>query len=448
VKLRYWLLAISLLVAALTFWRNGTAFSANAPVVRAQLPNNAESPYIGAGSCSASACHNNQPSLGVAGSEYAIWATRDPHARAYESLFNEKSIAIQQALGSKIPSHEDGRCLKCHVSPQVDAPMPAHFKTDGVSCETCHGPARQWLDVHHLDSWKRRSAAEKQQFGMRDMNSVESRVKACTPCHVGSSHIDINHDLIAAGHPRLFFEFTAFHEHMPRHWSEEKNRIATDFEARAWIAGQLLTAHASLELLANRAGDAKKGWPEYAENDCASCHHDLQANRAKNLRKPGALSFGHAATFSPIAFDAFRGQQEVENAVVLRKTVQRLQRSIDLPGNAARDEVARDAKDASTQLRPFIDQWERQTSEPVELSAMLQRLLTATPGNSDEATQQILGLAAVQRSLIDRGKPLQPAWRDALAAIAEKMDRPRGFDPIAIQQRWLEFKRLNVRKGP
>jgi hypothetical protein len=447
VKLRHWLLAIFVPLAALALWRHGTTLSAGSSTHRVHdqpLAGNA-SAYLGAGSCSASACHNQQNSHGTLGSEFTLWATRDPHAKAYESLFHEKSLSIQKALHSSISPHEDARCLKCHVSPHDDAPQPAHFKTDGVSCETCHGPAKQWIDLHHLDAWQRRTAAEKQLFGMRDMRSVVSRVKTCMPCHVGSSDIDINHDLIAAGHPRLFFEFSAFHARMPHHWPDEKDRRIPNFEACAWLVGQLLTAHASLELLADRAGAAKKDWPQYAENDCATCHHDLQSNRAKSLRKPGSLSFGHAAAFSPNALAAFRGQQDRERAAEFEKTLQRLHANLHQSTDADRAALAKDAKRAAALLHPFVDQAVSQHSELLSMNELFQSLLDAAPTNSDEAVQRMLGLAALQRSFHE---PLQPNERRVLNATAEKMDRPRGFDPFAIQQRWLDFKRLNARKGP
>jgi hypothetical protein len=457
VRLYHYFVAISVAIVALSALRYATPSSAdtnNNKVLAQPQPANPFA-YLGAGSCSASACHGNQTSHRIVGSEFTLWAARDPHAKAYESLFHEKSLTMQKALDSKIPPHEDGRCLKCHVSPRYNSPQPMHFKTDGVSCETCHGPAKQWIDVHHLDAWKRTSIEDKRRYGMHDMRSIDHRVKTCIPCHVGPSDIDINHELIAAGHPRLFFEFSAFHDQMPHHWSNEKDRNPTksgqarsDFEARAWLVGQLLTAHASLELLGDRAGDLKKGWPEYAENDCASCHHDLQANRLKNLQKAGALSFGYAAAFSPNAFDAFQAQQERKRIGHLNKTLQRLHANLFQSTEVARAGIAKDAKTAAGLLLPLLDQAEHRHADPLPLNALFQSLLDAAPTNSDETAQRVMGLAALRRSMTDRHEPLQPGWREALEFVAQKMDGPRGHDPLAIRLRWLDFQRLNARKGP
>jgi hypothetical protein len=111
----------------------------------------------------------------------------------------------------------------------------------------------------------------------------------------------VTHDLIAAGHPRLNFEYLTYLTALPPHWVERGPRPAPappsqallppGYEAHAWLAGQIETARAGLELCAARAN----GWPELAEFDCYSCHHDLKpagrtswrALRAA-VRSPGA----------------------------------------------------------------------------------------------------------------------------------------------------------------
>jgi hypothetical protein len=286
---------------------------------------------------------------------------------------------------------------------------------------------------------------------MHDLHGVTNRVKACMPCHVG----DINHDLIAAGHPRMYFEFAAFHAQMPHHWSDEKDRDPTksaygrtDFEASGWLVGQLMTAHASLELLAERAANTLDHWPEYAENDCAACHHDLQSKPAKALRRPGALSFGFAAAFSPSALEAYRRGNERDRMDKINKSLAQLQRSVSKPVHSPRGEIVKDAKDAAALLRPLLESSGGETFDSPRLREIFRSLLEASPANSDQATQQMLGLAALGRTMQDRGEYWQPGWSAAIDLIVQKMDRPRGYDPQAIQQRWNEFKRLRGLKGP
>src|SRR5207244_1023767 len=117
-------------------------------------------------------------------------------------------------------------------------------------------------------------------------------------CHVGSAKYDVNHDLIAAGHPRLRFELGAYLANYPKHWSDARDRGNwRDFEARVWLIGQAVSAQAAARLLADRAAPPEKPWPEFAEYDCAACHHDLKSPSWRQEagyagRKAGQLPWG------------------------------------------------------------------------------------------------------------------------------------------------------------
>jgi hypothetical protein len=283
VKPPFWFLLIAVIVGiALSQRQHGTPSTAQASPEKLAEPVAAATShqFVGAGSCAAAACHNADFRHGPAGSEYTTWITRDPHQKAYEVLFDGLAKKIQKNLHSKVDAHEDRRCLACHAAPEYaeEKPpsAPGYFKTDGVSCEACHGPAKVWIARHHLDEWQTKSPEEKQRYGMTDTRSLAGRAQVCVRCHVGTSKMDVDHDLIAAGHPRLNFEFAAFHAHMPRHWPDAKDRAGKpDFEARVWAVGQLVTAHAALRLLAGRAEEEKRPWLEFAEHDCLACHHNL-----------------------------------------------------------------------------------------------------------------------------------------------------------------------------
>src|SRR5262249_14971856 len=88
---------------------------------------------------------------------------------------------------------------------------------------------------------------------------------------------EVNHDLIAAGHPRLNFEFATYMRAMPPHWHERDRETGEPagpaFPARAWSAGQSATVKAALRLLDHRG---KGPWPEFTEQSCFDCHHELR----------------------------------------------------------------------------------------------------------------------------------------------------------------------------
>lgn len=241
---------------------------------------------LSAASCSTSSCHGG-PRGGLADVQSfaaTIWSDRDPHAGAYEVLFEPRSVRMAQLLG--IPAaHESRRCLVCHsVQDASPKPLPEAVLADGVACAACHGDATGWKELHTLATWKHLTPAEREALGYRNLSSPGARAATCVRCHVGDAEHEVDHDLIAAGHPRLFFEFAAYQRLEPRHWSPlEKAETDADFTARSWTVGQLVTLEAVARLVELRATRAaadlaagrRSHWPELSEFDCYACHRSL-----------------------------------------------------------------------------------------------------------------------------------------------------------------------------
>lgn len=240
--------------------------------------------YVGAGSCAAAACHGGVTPVGDSVShalrnEHTTWVNKDAHAGAYEVLLGDRSKQIAKNLAKGgatfVEAHRDSRCLACHETPRAPG-----GSADGVSCESCHGPAGAWLSEHTAYDWK---GKDKAAFGYRDLTNLGTRAETCAACHVGApakdgvAHRDVNHDLIAAGHPRLNWEFSANSANYPKHWrisTAEGNQI----DAQSWKVGQVATMAAALDLLEARADLAVKKsgpWPEFTEYGCYSCHFSL-----------------------------------------------------------------------------------------------------------------------------------------------------------------------------
>ena len=251
---------------------------------------------VGTNSCAAGSCHGGaRISEGRSFAAYQIWMRKDPHSTAYAVLSNERSSRMMALLypkenGPAPHATKEARCLNCHVTTEKSEDLqllPAsHAVADGVGCESCHGPAKQWLGLHSTIEWQGLSPGAKSSLGFVDTTTdLAGRAQLCANCHVGSPGRDVNHDLIAAGHPRLNFEFSAFHANLPKHWDAQSHRAAQmedvekdpAFEARAWLTGQLVTAQTSLRLLQYRT-EERQPWPELSEYACFSCHHDLKEN--------------------------------------------------------------------------------------------------------------------------------------------------------------------------
>ena len=263
-------------------------------VAQASAETDSSARLVGVGSCTAAGCHGGaKKDRPVIGSEYNIWLAQDPHAGAYNTLLEERSEKIVRNLGNKPdkPAYKDPRCLACHATTEaVGRETNPEIISDGVSCESCHGAASTWLSRHYEST---PDAARRKDIGMSETKNLFERAKICASCHVGSpgpdsSHgRDVNHDLIAAGHPRLQFEMSAFLLALPKHWDKVKDRKewGADFDAGVWATGQAATAWTSAKQLANRAERGikdKRQWPEFSEWTCGTCHHDLRMKEGES----------------------------------------------------------------------------------------------------------------------------------------------------------------------
>jgi hypothetical protein len=394
----------------------------------------------GAGSCAAAACHNGNGAPGEKGSEYTTWVLHDPHSHAFEVLYGERSLRIEknrQRPPSVSEDHpeSDSLCLNCHVMPSIEpisagGEKPPRRKLfgadDGVSCEACHGAAGGWLTRHYTAEWRGMSPKEKSDAGMTNTKDLRVRAELCVRCHVGTGEIDVNHDLIAAGHPRLAFEYAAFHANMPKHWDIRKDREGRpDFEARLWAMGQVESAKAALELLAHRA-DAKneRPWPEFAEHDCFACHHDLKGRAPLGDGRPSGRLTGLPAWgtwyFSMLP-DAL-GEKVPEE---LAKDLSALRRDMEQFGSE-RKRVAETARSAAERLKPEVARVEKREYDGGALDVVLKRLAAderhVSEANWDGAAQLYLALGA---AYVARGD-VEPSRRDprlkaSIRALGEQL---------------------------
>ena len=243
--------------------------------------------YIGPGSCAATSCHGSvRPVAGsrILQNEYSTWILQDKHSRAYSALTGEvgERMARILKLGSK--AEEAPKCLACHALYTAPEQRGRAFElADGVSCENCHGPASVWLGPHTTKDWPHEKSVA---LGMADTRNVIHRTDRCLECHLGTKSKFVDHEMIAAGHPDLYFELDSFSVVMPRHWKVPREsapgKPAEDANwtgVRDWSAGQAAQLRAELDRLVWRARneryDKKDIWPEYSELSCFACHHSL-----------------------------------------------------------------------------------------------------------------------------------------------------------------------------
>src|SRR5579859_93985 len=242
--------------------------------------------YTGPGSCASPSCHGSvtvKTDTSVQQNEYSTWVVKDKHAHAFAVLANPVATRMAEIL--RIDKADTApKCLACHALSVLEADRARTFdSTDGVSCESCHGPASNWLGPHTTKGWTHQQSIE---AGMRDERDPIHRTETCLACHLGTREKFVDHEMIAAGHPDLYFELDSFSAVMPRHWKTPRESTpgkpvedAAWTGVRDWSVGQAVQLRAELERLTWRARnerfDKKDVWPEYSELSCFACHHAL-----------------------------------------------------------------------------------------------------------------------------------------------------------------------------
>jgi hypothetical protein len=422
---------------------------------------------VGGGGCAAAGCHGAPPRSLTNGLDRSTWSCSathwlacDPHSRAHEVLGGELANRIMGHLNAaepgnplKLKATEDVRCLACHTNPglvQSQKPQPkdrpdgrladltfAPLHKNGVSCEACHGNASGWLHEHA--NWVVADRPGKYDTTqMVKLYDLGERARTCMGCHVGAPADairgypvrDMNHDMIAAGHPRLNFDFADAQRRLPPHWYE-KDRTkpgsparGPDFDAQAWLIGRLAHAEAACDLLVSRAsrGNEKDPapWPEFAESACVSCHHVI-ANPDKPFPPPmpGNRRAG-SPQWQPIwpvtrpdDLDALEPLLKPQKAIA---DLKKLLNAVEVPrpklGNKP-EEMPAVAKTAAESLAVLRQQLTHATGKDVR--AGVDRLLRkglSTPLSGydrDIACQLFYGLAAAERTRMGWGEKYDAA---------------------------------------
>lgn len=172
------------------------------------------SKVISAESCAR--CHGN---------EVSRW-TQTPHAQTFDQLVrNPKAKEITERLGLASIKRND-ICTQCHFTMQSDE-SGKQKAVAGISCESCHGAARDWLEVHNNyggpNVLKAQETAEHRierlekstQLGMRNTQNVYLIARSCYECHT------IPHEKLVnvGGHPASSpeFELVAWSQGTIRH---------------------------------------------------------------------------------------------------------------------------------------------------------------------------------------------------------------------------------------
>ncbi len=412
------------------------------PAAPAAAPPAETSKFTGPGSCSSTSCHGSvkpRADSRIFQDEYSIWVVKDKHAKAYEALTSLVGQRMGRILGIG-KSEQAAKCLACHA---LDVPAEARARTfelrEGVTCENCHGPSSAWLGPHTTRGWTYEQSVA---AGMYDTRNVVRRAEKCLSCHLGTQEKSVDHEMIAAGHPDLYFELDSFSAVMPRHWKtprESAPGVAAENDAwagvRDWGTGQAVQLRASMERIAWRAKG--KNWPEYSELQCFACHHALTApeqswrqERGYAGRRPGDPPWNGSryAIFRELAH-----QIDNEAAARLDEQVAQVDKMLSqLDPN--RENVAAIATNTASLSSQFVARIQTQPYDAAMTLRLLQRISGDAEAISDEgeraAEQAAMALDSLFIAWSRNARPANESEiRVAINGLFQQLENPSAYNP-------------------
>ena len=202
--------------------------------------------------------------------EFAVWE-ETPHAEGFNTLHRSEGAAdILQRMGLQVAKRQEALCMRCHYT--VDTSYRA---IAGVSCESCHGAARDWIDVHNdlgsgvtqPDQESPEHRAQRIQASidggmLRPSGDLYSVAANCFECHTVPFEDLVNTGRHSTGSSR--FELVEWadriqHNYVEAQWTPGAgNREPTAERKRvAYTVGRLLDYEFSIRGLAQATADGR-----------------------------------------------------------------------------------------------------------------------------------------------------------------------------------------------
>ena len=137
----------------------------------------AEPKYVGLQDCGR--CHKKE----LIGDQVSAWK-KEKHSKAMEALRSDEAKKIAAERGLTVPPDQADECVRCHATAHGLEKSQIFKKplaiSDGVQCESCHGPGSDYRKkTAHAKSHEKGVAA-----GMWEPGKDE---KICTDCHNADS---------------------------------------------------------------------------------------------------------------------------------------------------------------------------------------------------------------------------------------------------------------------
>ena len=199
--------------------------------------------------------------------EYDVWKGT-PHSTGFDEMHRSpqaQSILERMDFGL---SKRESLCLQCHYTANIQREQARAIA--GVSCESCHGAARDWIDIHNnyqgatheTESAQAKQArlASSDAGGMlRPSDNIYGVAANCFECHTVPEEELINVGRHPSGSSFELVEWSGNIQHnfLQAQWSsDESNREPTDQRKRQmYVVGRILDYEYSIRGAARATED-------------------------------------------------------------------------------------------------------------------------------------------------------------------------------------------------
>ena len=158
------------------------------------------------------------------GQAVATWRTT-PHSQTFEKLHrNPRAKEIVGKLGLRGSIKRNDVCIGCHYTVQKQGGRLR--AVSGISCESCHGAAKDWINVHsdyggptatkasETEAHRAQRVAKAIENGMRNPRNLYALAQSCLTCHTVPNEKLVNVGSHKAGSD---FELVAWSQGSIRH---------------------------------------------------------------------------------------------------------------------------------------------------------------------------------------------------------------------------------------
>ena len=404
-----------------------------------------EPAFIGGMSCGTSTCHGArvESSYGnILRNEFNTWYEQDPHSQSYTALTSPLGNQIGENLG--IDPTNDPKCISCHTTPtQQYEVMDGFTRSEGVSCEGCHGPASLWLKAHTVPD----SSVDLFKLGMFPTADPQNRGKLCLSCHLGGEGDQlITHKMMAAGHPRLVFELATFTQIQPAHYrpdADYRARKPRTEEIRVWATGQIMASQQFLRLASEHVSMDDSLFPELTFYECHTCHHPVDTvrwqTRKTNPLGPGQVRINDSALLISIALLKV---MDSESAILLSDFVSKLHKD----SLNSKDELIATMKKIDHELGSVLGQINDFEFSPNQVADILREISNAGMGGEysdfSSAEQAVMAASVLVNDLYRSGNTeLLPKNIDnELDDFYKTLENEDNFRPRRLQTKMRKLK--------